>query len=328
MPPDFASAGTALEFDTGQIASLDQTPPDMDPIAELASRILIAEGGPGRNPASSAAGYGQFRRGTWLDVFTHAYPDLARKLSAEQILALREVKPLAVDLTRQYARENAESLQRQGLRTSDAVLSLAHAVGSAGAASILAARPTQSVRELLSRDAIIANPQFATMTASGLQSWAADRIAPGLASRSVAGTMTRREGPLPSLSPHEDFPIDGGRMASEVLRTNQAYITQLQQVIEASLSFAAGDSTPSLRRLPPKAGAKSVSDKWASEAVLNTISALVHRPGYERFLLLYKYSQQRGTFSLSVLRDLALVLVSKLQEDNETIRDRARRHAS
>src|SRR5882672_10729431 len=223
---------------SGPMPPLDEVPQETARIGDLASRILTAEGGPGRNPASSAAGYGQFLRGTWLDIFGRAYPDLARKLSAEQILALREVKPLATDLTRQYADENAENLRRQGIRTTDATLSLAHAVGPAGAASILTATPTQSVRELLSREAIAANPQFATMTANAMRQWAADRITAEATPRPAASVVMRRADPPLTLSPSEDFRFDGSRMASEVLRSNQTHIAQLQRLIETPSSVS------------------------------------------------------------------------------------------
>jgi len=39
---------------------------DANGLGDLSARIIAAEGGPGRNPLSSAAGYGQFLSGTWL----------------------------------------------------------------------------------------------------------------------------------------------------------------------------------------------------------------------------------------------------------------------
>jgi len=98
----------------------------------LAARIIAAEGEPDPNPWSSAAGYGQFLSGTWLEIFRRAYPQIAQIMSREQILALREVKPLAEDLTNRYAQANSLLLQRVGLPATDTALSLAHAVGPAG----------------------------------------------------------------------------------------------------------------------------------------------------------------------------------------------------
>src|SRR5260370_6678402 len=72
---------------------------DTDALAEFSARIIAAEGGPARNPLSSAAGYGQFLSGTSLEMFGHAYPHVSQTMTREQILALRDIRPLAQDLT-------------------------------------------------------------------------------------------------------------------------------------------------------------------------------------------------------------------------------------
>jgi hypothetical protein len=82
---------------------------------DLGARIIAAEGGPGRNPLSSAAGYGQFLSGTWLEMFERAYPQVAQTMTREQILALRDIKPLAEDLTNRYAQASAATLRSVGL---------------------------------------------------------------------------------------------------------------------------------------------------------------------------------------------------------------------
>lgn len=295
---------------------------DDHPLDGFAARILLAEGGPARNAASSAAGYGQFLRATWIEVFTRTYPELAQKLNVEQILALREVRPLAADLTRQYAIENAHSLQRLGIRPTEAVLSLAHAVGPAGAASVVAALPTQSVRELLSREALIANPSFAAMTASGLQVWAATRLGPGTAPPRAGEPAIEREGP--TLPPAKDFRVDGRRMASEVLRANQAHIAQLRQLIDGSLP-ADGASHERHGGKSPTVLAQS---KKETEAVLDAIDDLSKRPGYERFSLLSKRIRQNSHAALNVLRDLALIITSRMEEENAAILRRAQYHTA
>ena len=65
---------------------------DADRLGDLSALIVAAEGGPGRNPLSSAAGYGQFLSGTWLEMFWRAYPQVAQTMTRDQILALREIK--------------------------------------------------------------------------------------------------------------------------------------------------------------------------------------------------------------------------------------------
>jgi hypothetical protein len=196
--------------------------------ADLAVRMVAAEGGPGRSSTSSAAGYGQFLRTTWLDVFGRAYPDIARMLSSDQILALRYVKPLALDLTSRYARENAATLVREGLPATDTALSLAHAVGAGGAMTILTASPRAPIADLLSPQAIAANPVFTRMTADDLQGWAANRIGGG--GGGAPQPSEPAANPVPTLEPGEDFLVDKKTMASEVLRTNHAMISRLREV--------------------------------------------------------------------------------------------------
>jgi hypothetical protein len=115
---------------------------DADRLGDLGRRIIAAEGAPGRNPLSSATGYGQFLSGTWLEMFERTYPQVARTLSREQILALRDIRPLAEDLTDRYAQANA-AMRSLGLPANAGELSLAHAIGPSGAVSVLTAEPAR-----------------------------------------------------------------------------------------------------------------------------------------------------------------------------------------
>src|SRR6516165_932936 len=121
---------------------------DTGGLGDLGARIIAAEGGPGRNPLSSAAGYGQFLSGTWLEMFERAYPQVAQTMTREQILALRDIKPLAEDLTNRYAQANAATLRGVGLPATAGELSLAHAIGPRGAVSVLTAEPARPAAEL------------------------------------------------------------------------------------------------------------------------------------------------------------------------------------
>ena len=125
---------------------------------DLGTRIIAAEGGPSRNPLSSAAGYGQFLSGTWLEMFGRAYPQVAQTMTREQILGLRDIKPLAEDLTNRYAQANAATLRSAGLPASAGELSLAHAIGPRGAVSVLTAEPARPAAELLRPEAIGRTP--------------------------------------------------------------------------------------------------------------------------------------------------------------------------
>jgi hypothetical protein len=238
---------------------------------------------------------------------------------AEQILALRNVKPLAADLTRQYARENAEGLSRQGVLASDAVLSLAHAVGPAGAASIIAAPSASPIRELLSPEAIAANPQFATLTAGSLRQWAANRIGAEAGAPPVQVPARRPVDPV--LGPGEDFSADGGKMASAVVRSNRARIAHLKQAV-AVLSSADGRD---YRLAVRKPAAKASPDKAATEAVFAALQVLATKPGNERLQYFLKYARQPERIPPSILGHLALVLIDKLEEENALLVHRARK---
>jgi hypothetical protein len=274
---------TAADLLAGPLAG--RMVPPVGSAADLAVRVVAAEGGPGRSSTSSAAGYGQFLRTTWLDVFGRAYPDIARMLSSDQILALRYVKPLALDLTSRYARENAATLVREGLPATDTALSLAHAVGAGGAMTILTASPRAPVADLLSPQAIAANPVFTRMTADDLQGWAANRIGGGGA---VPQPSEPAANPVPTLEPGEDFLVDKKTMASEVLRTNHAMISRLR-------------------------------GEPAAAALLDAIETVSHRSGYGQFHMLARRARETGRFPADLVRDLTRVLIGKMEEENATI---------
>jgi hypothetical protein len=289
--------------------------------ADLAVRVVAAEGGPGRNPTSSAAGYGQFLRTTWLDVFGRAYPDIARMLNSDQILALRYVKPLALDLTSRYARENAATLVREGLPATETALSLAHAVGAGGAMTVLTASPRAPVADLLSPQAIAANPVFNRMTADDLQGWAAGRIGGGAAPRPSEPDAD----PVPTLEPGEDFLVDRKTMASEVLRINHAMIGRLREVINTpapvrAVAPAQPIPSPSPTKVPlPDRRASLTASEPAAAALRDAIDAVSHRSGYSQFHLLARRGRETGRLPAELVRDLALVLIGKMDEENATI---------
>jgi hypothetical protein len=219
---------------------------DADGLGDLSARIIAAEGGPGRNLLSSAAGYGQFLSGTWLEMFGRAYPQIAQTMTREQILTLRDIKPIAEDLTNRYARDNAATLRRVGLPASAGELSLAHAIGPRGAVSVLTAEPARSAAELLlRREAIVANPVFREMTASILRQWAAIRVkAPP--ERSLEGGA-----PLEPLRPGDDFRVDERTKASETLVTNRNASVVLQDSSTRCPRRAAGRARCSVHRRRP-----------------------------------------------------------------------------
>lgn len=144
-------------------------------VNRFVDNVVQAESGGDRNaknPNSSATGVGQFIESTWLDLFKRHFPDRAKSMSDQTILALRSDAEISRALIEQYARENASLLRQAGVSVNEAALQLAHFLGPQGAISVLQAAPNTPVSNLLSPDAIKANP-----TILGYGATAADVIA-------------------------------------------------------------------------------------------------------------------------------------------------------
>jgi hypothetical protein len=300
----------------------------------LAGRIVAAEGGPARNPSSSAAGYGQFLSGTWLEIFSRAYPQLALMMDREQILALREVKPLAEDLTNRYAQANTVSLRQIGLPATETALSLAHSVGPGGAINILTSAPTRPVGELLSPDAIAANPFLREMTAGTLKSWAMNRVRPPAEPHQPEAPASRGEESFELLKPSEDFNVDDRTKASEAWVANRQGAALLENLLGALAETGAVKATTF--GMATMAWLKSVGvdpagllradpatvrafRKIAARIVLDTIHSVSHRAQYREFQAIERNAGRRGELPLGVTRELALALKEKMRQENATI---------
>jgi hypothetical protein len=302
-------------------------------LSDLSARIIAAEGGPVPNPLSSAAGYGQFLSGTWLEMFRRAYPQVAQTMTREQILALRDIKPLAEDLTNRYAQANAATLRSVGLPATAGELSLAHAIGPRGAVSVLTAEPARPAAELLRPEAIVANPVLKEMTASALRQWAMIRVkAP--AERSPEGGAPNAQQSILLLRPGDDFRLDEGTKASEALVTNHTAGAVLQDLVDA-LSKAGGGKGAQLR---PSTAAWLLSlgvepvelmrgepatvrifDRAASRALLDAIRNVSDRPAFGEFKAIEIHAAARGELPRGVIRALAIALLDKMRQENATI---------
>ncbi len=306
---------------------------DANGLGDLSARIIAAEGGPGRNPLSSAAGYGQFLSGTWLEMFGRAYPQVAQTMTREQILALRDIKPLAEDLTNRYAQANAATLRSVGLPASAGELSLAHAIGPRGAVSVLTAEPARPAAELLRPEAIVANPVLKEMTASALRQWATIRVkAP--AQRSPEGGAPNPQLSIEPLRPADDFRLDERTKASEALVTNHNEGAVLQDLVDALSKVGGGEGA----QIPPSTavwllsvGVKPVEllrgdpatskifDRAASRALLDAIREISDRPAFGEFKAIEIHAAARGQLPRDVIRSLAIALLDKMRRENATI---------
>jgi tape measure domain-containing protein len=132
-------------------------------IDSFVDHVVNAESGGNpnaKNPRSSATGLGQFIESTWLRLFRENFPDRAASMSNAAILAMRTDAQTSRTLIEAYARQNADILQKAGISVDEAALQLAHFLGPGGAMKVLQAAPGTPVADVLSPDAIKANPEI------------------------------------------------------------------------------------------------------------------------------------------------------------------------
>lgn len=180
----YATADALHRADTdpqGVINELRAAPGSDD---AMVNRILTVEG-TGNATGSSATGAGQFTNATWLDQVKRNRPDLAQGASDADILAMRADPALGRQMTGAYLAQNRSFLQSKGLPTDAGSLYLAHFLGPGGAAAVLSADPTTSVKQALTQSLgqpqadkmIAANPTIlAGKQVSSVTGWAAAKM--------------------------------------------------------------------------------------------------------------------------------------------------------
>jgi hypothetical protein len=135
-----------------------------------------------KNSRSSATGFGQFLKDTWLELIREYRPDLTRGRSESETLQLRRDTKLAHEITTRLLERNAAMLRQRGLPISAGAVYLAHFAGAAGAVAILSAPDSADAALVLaSADAtgrtkreqlIKANPFLEHFTIADLKIWA------------------------------------------------------------------------------------------------------------------------------------------------------------
>jgi hypothetical protein len=152
--------------------------------------------GRGKNPMSSAQGLHQFIDSTFVGTAKKVFPELASKSPAE-ILALRGTKladgtPIESALEQRFRTDNIASLTSAGIQPTPGNVYLAHFLGAGDARNVLSADPNTPLSQVVSADAIKANPEVLALknkTVSDLQNWANSKFGgePGLAASMTAG---------------------------------------------------------------------------------------------------------------------------------------------
>jgi len=165
------------------IGSLGQAPGGATPTSatsDLVDHIISHEntiyGMTAKDPNSSAAGAAGIINSTWKQELAKVHPEMVAGKSDAQIYAMR-TDPANLQLTKdvvaQYMQTNATDLVDRGIPVRADTLYLAHGFGAAGASALLKAPGYEPASQVLSADAMKANPRLAGMTVSDVLTQAA-----------------------------------------------------------------------------------------------------------------------------------------------------------
>jgi hypothetical protein len=196
----------------------------------LTDQIISAESGgdpDAKNPNSSASGAGQFIDSTWLSTLKAHRPDLAQGQSDDALLALKSDPALSKQMVDAYGSDNTAALTKAGVSTSPGSVYLAHFAGPSGAIKVLQADPDTPAADILGPAAVAANPFLKTMTAGGLQGWAAKKV----------GTPA----PVPGAQPQQAPPLQLAPQAPPIFAQQQQ---QQQQPAQSAPALIAQPQMP------------------------------------------------------------------------------------
>jgi hypothetical protein len=187
-------------------------------IGDAYSQSLDAAEGRDKNSRSTAAGFGQFLNGTFVDTAKKVFPELANKSPAE-ILTLRGTKladgtPIEAVLEQKFRTDNIASLASAGIQPTPGNVYLAHFLGAGGARNVLSADPNTPLSQVVSADAIKANPEVLAIrnkTVGDLQNWANSKFGgePGLAASMTASNARLGNAPT-GFAPAGGAPMSPG----------------------------------------------------------------------------------------------------------------------
>jgi hypothetical protein len=149
---------------------------------DIDARLMKVEG-TGKNGRSSAEGYGQFTRDTWLDTVKRHAPDMADGKSDAQILAMRGDREFATRMVRSLRADNSKTLRGAGHDATPGNVYLAHFLGAGDAVKVLSAPDDAPIDTVVGSRSIAANPEvFAGIKNAGdMKRWAGDKMAGAVA---------------------------------------------------------------------------------------------------------------------------------------------------
>ncbi|MHA6686785.1 M23 family metallopeptidase [Mesorhizobium sp. A556] len=201
------STGPHLHFELYQgsdavdpLGTVTTVASDDSAVETLTDQIVHVESGGSaraKNPNSSATGLGQFISKTWIRMMKTYRPDLARSLSAADLLALRFDPTISREMVRNLAREGEAYLRARGHQITAGRLYLCHFLGMEGAHQVLAAPGVSSLSSILGVEVIQANPFLTGKDAAYVVDWAERKMhgrrAPSSAGQIAVATMQIRQ---------------------------------------------------------------------------------------------------------------------------------------
>jgi hypothetical protein len=141
----------------------------------LQGGVMGGAEGTGKNQlGSSAAGFGQFTKDTWLGYFNRLFPDKAQ-LSEATKLGFRNVREVANAVIDKATDDYVAVLKKAGQAITRANLYAVHLLGAADAKKLFAAAPGTSTSQIFSRKVLAGNP-FLKGTAEQARAAIASRI--------------------------------------------------------------------------------------------------------------------------------------------------------
>jgi hypothetical protein len=149
-----------------------------------------------QNPTSSASGLGQFIDSTWTSMIKKYRPDLLEGRTPEEVLALKtdpnfnnDQETLSLDMTEEYAKENALNLLNKGQPVNTGTIYLSHFLGPDTAVNVLKANPDEPISKYVSPNAIDKNQSIlgGGKTTGEVARWAEDYM------NKQAGTLSKKD---------------------------------------------------------------------------------------------------------------------------------------
>lgn len=280
-----------------------------------------------QDPNSSAAGAAGIINSTWKQELSKVHPELVAGKTDAQIYAMRQDPAnlqLTKDVVQQYMQTNAADLQARGVPSRADTLYLAHGFGAAGAAALLKAPGYEPASQVLSADAMKANPRLAGMTVSDVLTQAAQNAGgrepmpggkastaalPPSASPSIPGSMVTG----PGLTTPANIEYHTKSLADIPLLNNQVRdITFMQDALKQAMT---GRGTEGLQAL--KATANSFfpgmfTDSTSAYDIVQKMSAqLAAQLAGPRANELRTEIAQVGTPSAAMTKEASMEILNK-----------------